>query len=56
MIQVAVVRRSAGAGDAQKSAVAVDGLWVGNWQQAGRGIRVRGYERQRWRGVQRRYL
>jgi len=27
MIQVAVVRCLAGAGDAQKSAVAIDGLW-----------------------------
>jgi len=27
MIQVAVVRRLAGAGDARKSVVAIDGLW-----------------------------
>ena len=27
MIQGAVVRRSAGAGDARKSVVAIDGLW-----------------------------
>jgi hypothetical protein len=27
MIQVAVVRRSAGAGDARRSVAAIDGLW-----------------------------